>query len=371
MKILMLNYEFPPLGGGASPVTYEISKNLVNLGHSVDVITMHYKGLPKFEVLEGIKIYRLPCVRMKKEVSNFFEMFTFVISTIFNLKIFRMKDYDIIHTHFIIPTGFVAYLIKIIYCKNYIISSHGSDVKGYNPDRFKLFHILLKPFWSLIVKNASFIITPSQHLKNLILQNTHGFYSNKIIPISHGINSYKSQSYKKQKIILYSGRLFERKGVQYLINAFDNLASDWELRIAGDGYYRNYLENIAKSVNGKITFLGWLSKNDLIKEYKKSSIFVLPSSEESFGMVIIEAMLFGNAVVTTKNAACQEVVSSSGLFFNDKDSSDLRENLLNLVNNKNYLSSYQKKALERVKKFNWSEIILKYLDVYKNVLNQQ
>lgn len=367
----MLNYEFPPLGGGASPVTYEISKHLVELGHSVDVITMHYKELPKFEIIEGIKIYRLPCIRLKKEVSNFFEMLTFVISTIFSLKKFKIKDYDIIHTHFIIPTGFIAYLIKIFYGKKYIISSHGSDVKGYNPDRFKLFHIILKPFWLLIVKNASFIITPSQHLKNLILQNTNGVYSEKIIPIPHGINFYRNQVFKKQKIILYSGRLFERKGVQYLIKAFDNMNNDWELRIAGDGYYRKDLERLTKSINGKVNFLGWLSKNDLIKEYKKSSIFVLPSSEESFGMVIIESMLFGNAVVTTKNAACQEVVSSSGLFFNDKDSNDLRKNLLKLINDKYYLNYYQKKALQRVKKFNWPNIVLKYVNVYRNVLNLQ
>lgn len=49
MKILLLNYEFPPLGGGASPVSYEIAKHFVNTGHQVDVITMGFRGLPPFE----------------------------------------------------------------------------------------------------------------------------------------------------------------------------------------------------------------------------------------------------------------------------------------------------------------------------------
>ena len=50
----MLNYEFPPLGGGASPVSYEIAKGYIKLGHSVDVVTMGFKGLPKFEKKDGI-----------------------------------------------------------------------------------------------------------------------------------------------------------------------------------------------------------------------------------------------------------------------------------------------------------------------------
>ena len=50
MKILMLNYEFPPLGGGASPVSYEIAKGYVELGHEVTVVTMAFQGLKKFEI---------------------------------------------------------------------------------------------------------------------------------------------------------------------------------------------------------------------------------------------------------------------------------------------------------------------------------
>ena len=66
MKILMLNYEFPPLGGGASPVSYEIAKGYIKLGHEVSVVTMAFQGLKDFEVKDGIKIYRVPCIKKKK-----------------------------------------------------------------------------------------------------------------------------------------------------------------------------------------------------------------------------------------------------------------------------------------------------------------
>jgi len=55
MRILILNYEFPPLGGGASPVSYEIAKGYVKLGHEVSVVTMVFQGLKKFEIKDGIK----------------------------------------------------------------------------------------------------------------------------------------------------------------------------------------------------------------------------------------------------------------------------------------------------------------------------
>ena len=65
MRILMLNYEFPPLGGGASPVSYELAKGYAKLGHEVDVVTMGYKDLKEFEIKEGINIYRVKCLRSK------------------------------------------------------------------------------------------------------------------------------------------------------------------------------------------------------------------------------------------------------------------------------------------------------------------
>jgi glycosyltransferase involved in cell wall biosynthesis len=69
-RILVLNYEFPPLGGGASPVSYEIAKEYAKKGHQVDVVTMGFKGLPKEEKKEGMRIFRVPCIRLKKEICH-------------------------------------------------------------------------------------------------------------------------------------------------------------------------------------------------------------------------------------------------------------------------------------------------------------
>jgi len=364
MKILMLNYEYPPIGGGASPVTEELSEKLSSLGHQIDIITMHYNGLEKFIRQKNIEIHRVSCIRQKKETSNFVEMLTYIFSGFFKSReLIKKKKYDIVHCHFIIPTGIIAYFLKKEYGINYIITSHGSDVPGYNPDRFQFLHKLLKPIWKIVVNNASYITTPSDRLKNLITKNTS---KKEIIKIHNGINYQKINLGKKEKIILYAGRLFKRKGVQHLIQAMDNI-NEWKLIIAGDGPYRQYLEELAKKQNAKINFLGWISKEKLNKYYEKSKIFVLPSSEESFGMVIVEAMMYGNAIIST--SACSEVVGNSGLLLKDITAKELNKNIQKLTKNNNELNKYQKLSLIRAEEFSWDNNITKYIDIYRTVIN--
>ena len=67
MKILMLSYEFPPIGGGGSHVVQGLVRELIRLGHTVDVVTMGFDDLPREEVIEGANIYRAPCIRLKKD----------------------------------------------------------------------------------------------------------------------------------------------------------------------------------------------------------------------------------------------------------------------------------------------------------------
>lgn len=66
MKILTLNYEFPPIGGGVAPVSRDIAIQMTALGHEVTVVTMGFANLPEYEDIENVKIYRLKCLRRKK-----------------------------------------------------------------------------------------------------------------------------------------------------------------------------------------------------------------------------------------------------------------------------------------------------------------
>ena len=217
MKILILNYEFPPLGGGASPVSYELAKGYAKLGHSVDVVTIGYKGLPNFEKKEGISFYRVKCLRSKKEISHPWEQLSYLVSAKkFLREHMKSHSYDICHCHFIIPTGGLALLLKKKFGLDYVVTAHGSDVPNYNPDRFKLLHKFTKPQLRKICKNAKLITSPSKYLASLIKEEI-GDYGVEVIPNGVYVDKFKPK--RKKNIILSTGRLLERKGFHYLIRA--------------------------------------------------------------------------------------------------------------------------------------------------------
>ena len=169
-KILVLNYEFPPLGGGAGHVSYEIASWYVRKGYQVDVVTMGYPDLPGREERNGVNIIRVKSIRKRMETCSTFEMLSYVISAISFLR--KQKDiteYDIAHCHFLIPTGLVALYLKRRFSLDYIVTIHGSDVPGYNPDRFKLEHLFTKGLLSRVCKKAKAICSPSIYLKNLLI----------------------------------------------------------------------------------------------------------------------------------------------------------------------------------------------------------
>ena len=374
MRILMLNYEYPPLGGGAAPVTKELAEELVKLGHEVDVVTMAFKGLKEKEEVNGVNVYRVPVFRRKQTVCQTHEMFTYCISANYFLsKLLKERKYDINHTHFIIPTGVISYLKR----KKipYIITSHGSDVPGYNPDRFGFQHKLIKPMWNKIVENATCITTPTEFLKNLILDNFNSKDCNpdKVKVIPNGIHPEKFSPKKKERKILVVSRLFERKGVQYVIEAMRDI-KDYRMVICGNGPYKKHLENQIDKLRlgNNVRLLGWVSGKSLLKEYETSSIFVLPSSAENFPVVLLEAMAAGCAVVTTNTTGCPEVVGDAGLLVRPMNTEDIRDALNKLINDDRLIEGLGMKARKRVEEnFELRKVAKMYKEVYECAIKIQ
>ena len=240
MNILFLNYEFPPLGGGASPVSLEIARGYVRYGHTVDVVTMSYKDLPDHEIIEGINVFRVKSLRSKKEICHPWEQLSYLISARkFLLRRMREVGYDISHTHFIIPTGVLAVWLKRKFGIPYVLTSHGSDVLGYNK-RFAMLYPLLKRPWKRIVREAKYVTAPSDFLIDSIKNiTTDGRFKT----ISNGLDLTRFKPMKKEKRILIVARLFMNKGIQDVLDALKGIEmSGWKVDIVGEGPYRNVLE---------------------------------------------------------------------------------------------------------------------------------
>ncbi|MFA6098535.1 MAG: glycosyltransferase family 4 protein [Patescibacteria group bacterium] len=372
MKILLLNYEFPPLGGGASPVSYDIALRLSTIGKfDIDVVTMHYRGLPRKEIInEHFTIYRVPSWRAKKEICHPWEQLTYLISGFFKcLSLIHKNKYNLCYCHFIIPTGVLAYLLKILFKLPYIITSHGSDVIKYNP-RFKRIYPLITGVWKTILKNSLIITTPSIFLARQIKNVYPKLDSNKIKIIPNGIEKNKFSPLKKEKTILLVTRILLNKGVQVVLEAVKGTnINDWNIIIVGEGPARKQLEILTRhyKLDKKVTFLGWVKNpsEKLRNLYGSASIFVLPSFFENMNVTLLEAMASGCAILATNVGGNPEVIGSAGILFSPRNPAELRKKLLDLINNEKNLSLFKQASRIRFEKyFSWEIIIQEYLNVF-------
>ena len=139
MNILCMTYEYPPVGGGGANVAHPLAATLVSRGHTVDVVTSGMRDLPARETMDGVNVHRVRCVRRHRHFTTTAELMTYVWPAYRKaLELTKAKQFDLNHTHFAIPTGLASWLLYKKTGLPYVTTIHGSDVPGYNPDRFQI-----------------------------------------------------------------------------------------------------------------------------------------------------------------------------------------------------------------------------------------
>lgn len=362
----MLCYEYTPLGGGGAKVVDGLTRELINQGQQVDLVTMGFKDLPNFEHKNTLRVFRVKCARLRPTICTWPEMITYILSAIpVIMRLCRQNNYCINHTHFIFPDGILAYLLKKIKKIPYIITAHGSDVPGYNPDRFKILHKLLIPLWRLITSNAEQLIIPSENLNQLVKKVSTNNHTT-IIPNGINLNKFSSNKDRENRILVVT-RMFERKGVQYFIQALSGFNHNFKINIVGEGPYLKTLKVLAEESKLKINFVGNLDNEskELRELYETSKIFVFTSEAENFPVVLLEAMIAGLAIITTNDTGCAEVVGDGAILVNSKDSLAIKEALLKLINDPELCIKLGKIARKRAEElFSWETIAKKHIHLY-------
>lgn len=367
MRILMLSYEFPPLGGGGSKVVDGLTARLSELGDDIDLVTTHFEGLPYYEKRGRLRIWRVRSWRKRLDRSNVFELASYVLlGSVKALSLIMQNRYDICHTHFIFPDGVIAGLLRVFAGQNFVVTAHGSDVPGYNPQRFLLAHRILKPLWQRVSASADCIVCPSSFLQTLVTSQAEDC-DTRVIP--NGIDPDRFVStQKKERVILCVTRLFERKGVQYLIEAVKDTALPYEVKIVGDGPYRRKLEELAHGSRTPIEFLGWIDNDspELRNLYASAEIFVLASEAENFPISLLEAMSARMAVVACSGTGSADVLGDTGLLVQPKDTASLQHAISRLCADEKLAADLGKRARQRlVEKFSWDSVTEQYRSLYE------
>lgn len=365
----MLNYEYPPLGGGASPITQALAEHLAQARHDVDVVTMSYRSLPWYEDHGRLRVHRVPCLRRSQIRAITIEMLSYLPATVIrSLVLHQRQAYDLIHAHFIIPSSIAAMPLKYLYGLPVVITTHGSDVPGYNPDRFKRGHVVLAPLWQFLVQSASAIISPSVYLCNLLGRSCN-------VPVDvipYGFDPPRIPERPRQKRILAASRLFPRKGIQYLFEALAGLdLNGWEVVVAGDGPMLAELQDQARRLSLPVQFPGFVTGEPLQTLYATSEIFVFPSLRDNFPVVLLEAVTAGCAVITTNISGMPEVVGDAGLLVPPGDAIALRNAVQRLMVDTDLRKELQQRTQRQIAYFAWPRILAEHERLYERVLEKR
>ncbi|MFA5927402.1 MAG: glycosyltransferase family 4 protein [Patescibacteria group bacterium] len=379
-NLLVLNYEFPPLGGGAGPVSYEVARALSEMGnYNIDVVTMGFSGLNTYEEINPLfRIHRVRCLRSKKEICYPWEQATYLFSAYRKCKLLMAnKKYDICHTHFLIPTGILALLLKRRFVLPYIITTHGSDVHGHIP-RLNKYHAIMKPLSRSIVSNALAITSPSQKLLLEIEQHFDNIKSKTTI-ISHGIipDMFIPASHKGNHILVVN-RLVPIKRTDEIIRAISEChLGNWDVNIVGDGPEIGNLKKLSRQlkVAHKIKFWGWIDHGDnkLKDIYSKAKVFVSASNNDSFNISILEAIQAGCIIIASNKNGLIDALDKSGAKIITYQSGDMKGLIAKLTHAINHTEHYDEAVLRNREIINadysWKKIAASYHSIINHVLD--
>jgi len=364
-NILLLNYEFPPIGWGGASVSYDIAKAYVDSWYNVDIITMGFWDLKQYEELDWICVYRVKCIRKKKESCQWWEQLTYLFSGYYKIKeLLKNKKYSFCHCHFLLPTGILAIILKNFFWIKYIATAHWSDVPWHNPDRFTFIHKFTPSLLKRIINNSECITCPSQYLADLIKKNIP--WINKSIEIiPNGIDTNRFVPLKKEKIIVSTWRLWPLKWIHLLAEAFSKIkdTKGFELHICWNGPLMKDIEEIQHNSKNKIVLYWWVNNNS--KEYVellwRAMIYCLPSVSESWSLSILEWMSSECTIITTNMWVCSEMAEGVWIYTEPYVES-IKGKLEYCINNKKLsIDLWKKSRIKCVSNYEKNKLLWRYV----------
>jgi len=377
MKLLILNSEFPPVGGGAGNASANIAQQMVQQGHEIVLLTLRFRDLPQDKMWSGVRVVRVPAIRKRADRSGVLEQISFILGGIWGslglLKSFRP---DLVIAFFGVPSGPIAWIMKLLTGIPYIVSMRGGDVPGFRPYDFGTYHRLLAPFLRIIWHGADALVANSQGLGNLALAfSPHS----EIQLIPNGVNLEEYIPIEREwssPRLLSVGRVVYQKGLDLAMQALAELKTlTWEWTIVGDGNARPELEAMAENlgIKERIRFVGWQEKEALTSLYGAANLFLFPSRHEGMPNALLEAMASGLPSIVTEIAGSEELTihEETGLVVPSEDVEMLKNALKLLIPDTKRRQRLGEAARARVEtSYSWDDVASRYIQLAEKILKK-
>lgn len=344
MKICLLGYyENSFVNGSATlKVQTNIHRQLNKYGHETHL----------FVFVESKSLYdRLFDRLVFRETQNGIQIEGGLIPFIVHL---MKHHYDVLH--FIITRGYMMIVVLFSWFikPRSIATFHDCIIFprliNYNFNNIKTFilkYFLCKICDQILVYNEfdkKKIETTYPNIKTLLVRN--------------GVDEkYFNENNASEKILCYAGGFdYTFKGYEFLLSALEKVACNYKLFLCGHGKPHEYMES----------YRGVLAEVDLIKQYRKSWIVVIPSSYDSFSMIGIEALACGTPIIITRSCGLSRYLSDGeGCYIIDyNDENALSEKISTILENDQLRNQLSIQASSVAGKFKWEEIISEYIDIY-------
>jgi phosphatidylinositol alpha-1,6-mannosyltransferase len=380
MKILLVTADFPPVTGGIQTYSYEIAKNLHELGVDVLVLAPKDNGYKEFDQNQDIKIIR------KWLPSNYYLMV--MVSSFYLLYYATKYKINLIHCATWLPCGVASLFIYKLFKKSYLLTTYALDILEPQTSNFRM------RIMKAVLLNAKKVIAISDYTKNILLKE--GIQKRNIevialgveysrfiraVDISDLVEKYEFQG--KKVILTVATLLYPYKGHDRVIKALPKVLKEVPnvvYLIVGEGPLGENLEKLVKKLNleGKVIFAGFVHDSDLPKYYNACDVFIMPSGGdekkghvEGFGLVYLEANACGKPVIGGRCGGTVDAIvdGETGLLVNPSDIDEIAEALIKILKDKKYADYLGINGRKRVEKeFNWRLIAERTREVYNSVI---
>ena len=379
MKIAQITPYFLPHTGGVERYVYNLSKNLINEGHTVEVITSNVPEGRTVDVVDGIPVRRLKCIG--EPLRNP------LVPSIF-LLLDELKKFDIIHVHNLYSSLALSIPLLKKFCKIPLVLTHHGQLIYGEPMKDTCVKIYEKSIEKIILKSVDNAVVLSESDAQYI--SLSGLKMDRVKILPNAINPADFTAYTNvdttefiekyhlggRKRILFVGEVTNRKGIPTLIKSIPPLikkvlTEEVVFVIVGSGENLSDARALAKDldVESHVVFTGRLPFVELMQAYRSSDLFVLPSLSEGLPTSILEAMYFGLPVVSTDIPGVKDHFNDFAILVPPKNELALSNAIISVLDDEDFASMLSRRGRKLVlDKYTWDNIVGCYELLYSKVM---
>lgn len=378
MRLLMLNYEYPPLGGGGGVATQTLVQVLAVRGVQVTVVTSGQGVIIETEHPHpNLQIIRLPVTGRKvRPVASLKSLLSYIRQVKRWGKSISTPQFDLIHSQFAVPTGIAGRWLARRWQLPHVVTVHGFDI--YDPTRWLSADRCPPVHWVVqqVLNSAVRVTTQSQDIAQRLSQGYRLKSPSVIIPL--GIPWVPMPGLPIPETALFRllgvGRLVVRKGFDTAIRALPLLPPSVHLTLVGDGPEKTSLLELAQQlgVSSRLQLPGAVFDQEKWKLLAGAQVYVLPSLHEGFSLATVEAMMMGLPVVASNVGGQIDYLKekSNALLIPPQNPAALAEAVTQLMSNPDLRQHMSQANLELSKQFTDQTMAEKYQHLYENLLHK-